>query len=248
MRKYFPLPLFVLSLIFSACPKRQEINRPQTASQAFAQGLEYKEAKRYPQAEAAFTYCIFNFPGSTEAADAQFHLADCYFQTRDYSQAQTEFDFYLKNFPNGRYQEEAAFKLALSLLRSAPSPNRDQTALLKAKELFIEFLERYPQSQFRAQVEEALRTIGQRLAHKEFEAAQLYFKAGEYKSALIYYEFIKENYPDIPWSGTDRYRLAVCYFNTGEAEKARSLLEEIVASDSSPKLILAAERLLRRLK
>jgi len=247
LRNSFVFLAVLLALFFTACPKRQELNRPESAAQCLAQALKYKEAKKYPQAEDAFTYCIFNFPGSNEAADAQFHLADCYFESKNYSQAQSEFDFYLKNFPNGRYDEEAKFKLALASLRSAPDPNRDQTFTIQARELFAEFLEEYPESRFRAQAEEALREIGQRLAHKEFEAARLYFKTGEHKSALIYYEFIKDNYPDINWSAAERYRLAVCYINTGQAEKARPLLKEIIATDASPKLVQAARRQLQRL-
>lgn len=247
MRSYFVL-LLLVTLSLTACPKRQQVNRAQTAAEAFAQGLKYKEAKKYPQAEDAFTYCIFNFPGSNEAADAQFHLADCYFEEKDFGQAQSEFDFYLKTFPNGRYKEEAGFKLALSVLRSAPSANRDQSVVLKARELLAEFIEEYPESRFRADAEEALREIGERLVHQEFEAARLYFIAGEFRSALVYYEFILERWPDIRWSGVERYRLAVCYIRTGQAEKALPLLEEIVGTDSCAKLVQAARRQLKRLR
>ena len=79
-----------------------------------------KKARQFQKAEDEFTYLIFNFPGSSQAADAQFYLADCYFESKEYEQAESEFDFYLKNFPNGRFQEEATFKRALAALRRAP--------------------------------------------------------------------------------------------------------------------------------
>lgn len=235
-------------LILSGCMKRPQINRPETAAAAFDQARKDKDAGRFSQAEDGFTYVIFNFPGTNEAADAQFQLADCYFLSKDYLQAQTEFDFYLKNFPNGRYQEEAAFKLAMATLRSAPGPDKDQTSAIRARELFEEFLERYPESKFQAQVRKALSDIAQRLAHKEFEAARLYLKAGEFRSALVYYEFISNNYPDIHWSVLDRYRWALCYYHTGQPEKARPLFEDILTADAAPKLIQSARGYLNRLR
>ncbi|MEO0069266.1 MAG: outer membrane protein assembly factor BamD [candidate division WOR-3 bacterium] len=230
------------------CSPKEKTIKPLSGAgnvqEAFDQALEDKMAKRFPKAIDGFTYIIFNFPGTILAGDAQFQLADCYFEKRDYEQAQTEFDFYLKNFPNGRYQEEASFKLALATFRSAPGPQKDQTKVLLAKELLENFLRDYPLSQFRSQAEEVLAKIEFRLARREFEAARLYFRAGELKSALVYYEFIKKKYPDINWLEIDRFRLAVCYAETGQKEKARPLFEEIVNNTSSPRLQQTAQRYL----
>ncbi len=238
----------MLITTFIACPKRQEQIRPTDAQEAFNQALRYKKEKRFRAAEDAFTYVIFNFPGSSLAADAQFELADCYFESKDFEQAQKEFNFYLQNFPNGRYQEEAAFKLGIAVFRSAPTPDKDQSQVKKAQELLSDFLTDYPESRFRSAAESALTEIASRLAHREIAAARLYFKAGEFKSALVYYEFVKENYPASLWSEEDRYQLAVCYAETGEPEKARPLLEEIVEKNSSPRLRRAAQQYLNRLK
>ncbi len=239
-----PRLLLLLVLIGTACPKRPEQTKPTTPQEALEQALSDKKAKRFQKAEEGFTYLIFNFPGSAQAADAQFYLADCYFESKDYEQAQSEFDFYLKNFPNGRFQEEASFKKAIAALRSAPAPNKDQSNVLKAQELLNEFLEEYPDSRFREQAQNALKEIESRLVQKEFDAARLYFKAGEYKSALIYYQFIQENYPEINWSEKDRYQFAVCYYETGDSEAARPIFEELVTSAVSPRLKQAAQRYL----
>lgn len=245
---FFVLLLCVFNLTNWGCSPKRKTIKPLpvvgNAQEAFDQALKDKMAKRFSKAIDGFTYIIFNFPGSILAGDAQFQLADCYFEKRDYEQAQTEFDFYLKNFPNGRYQEEASFKLALAAFRSAPGPQKDQTKVLLAKELLENFLRDYPLSQFRSQVEEVLAKIDFRLAQREFEAARLYFRAGELKSALVYYEFIKERYPDINWLEIDRFRLAVCYAETGQREKARPLFEEIVNNSSSIRLKQAAQRYL----
>ncbi|MEO0079201.1 MAG: outer membrane protein assembly factor BamD [candidate division WOR-3 bacterium] len=209
--------LIRLALIFSCllpvmgcARRRQVVEKAKDPALALEQALKELRARRFQKAADGLTEVIFNFPGTRQASDAQFYLGECYFQSKDYEQAQTEFDFYLKNFPNGRFQEEAAFKLALSYLKSAPAHTRDQTRVLKARELFNEFLENYPQTEFRAEAESALAEITRRLVAKEFDAARLYFKAGEYRSALVYYNYIRQSYPDSLWPLLDRHRFQVC--------------------------------------
>jgi len=234
-------------LIFAACPKRTQTPPAPTAGMALEQALKLKAQRQFSQAEEIFTFIIFNYPGSSEASDAQFHLADCYFLSRNYQQAQSEFEFYINNFPHGKYQEEASFKLALSTFYAAPGPNQDQSQTIRAKEQLLDFLERYPESKFRTEIQQTLAQIDERLAHNDFQAARLYFKSGEYKSALVYYEYIQQSWPDLNWSLIDRYRLALCYFYTGQLEKAKQLLQEIATSSASPKITHSAQKLLNRL-
>jgi len=210
--------LFLTVLCLAAvagCARRPQVAPPpQDPAQALDQALADLKAQRFKKAADRLTAVIFNFPGTRQASDAQFYLGECYFQARDYAQAQTEFDFYLQNFPNGRFQEEASFKLALSYLRSAPDHTRDQTRVIKARTMLTEFLASYPDSRLRPQAESALAEITSRLMSRELAAARLYFKAGEYRSALVYYHYIKQSYPESLWSPADRHRLAVCYLKT----------------------------------
>ncbi len=245
--KNFSIYLCLLALTFSGCPKQKHLQPSISPQETFDQALKDKMAKRFSKAIDRFTYLIFNFPGSVQASDAQFHIADCYFEMKDYEQAQAEFDFYLKNFPNGRYQEEARFKIALATFRSAPSPHKDQNKLLQAKELLINFLEDYPDSRFSPEGKELLAEIDTRLVQRELSAARLYFKAGEYKSALVYYEFIIGKYPQIQLSEIDRFFFAVCYAETGQPDKARPLLEEVMSRTNSHRLKQRAQQYLTRL-
>ena len=204
----------------AGCPKRAEIAPPlQDAQQALDQASGDLEAKRYRQAEDRFTFIIFNFPGSRQASDAQYYLAEAYFRNADYIQAQDEFDFYLKSFPNGRFQEDATYKLALSYLKSAPGHVRDQARALKAREIVEEFLDAYPDSPLRSQAEQLRADVDERLALKEFDAARLY------------YNYVLETYPSAQWPGPARYQLAVCLLETADSAKARVVLGEIVSGN-----------------
>ncbi len=223
----FAFALLVLAL--AGCPKRAEVRpAPSDAQQALDQAIGALDTRHYRQAEDQFTYIIFNFPGSRYASDAQYYLAETYFESKDYLQAQDEFDFYLKSFPNGRFQEEATYKLAVSYLRSAPSHARDQARTLAAQETINQFLQEYPESPLRPNAEKLLGDIAERLALREFDAARIYYTSGEYKSALVYYDYVNQTYPAERWPGMERYRFAVSLLETADTTQAREVLSALV--------------------
>ncbi len=239
--------LLLLALAAAGCAKRAQLPpMPQDAQRAIDQAVADMDAKKYGKAEDEFTFIIFNFPGSHQASDAQFYLAESYFRSKDYVQAQSEFDFYIKTFPNGRFQEDATYKLAVSYLRSAPGPVRDQTRTLKAREIVSQFLETYPDSPFRAQAEQLRGEIGERLALRQFDAARLYFNSGEYKSALVYYRVVNDSFPAERWPGMERYRFAYSLLQTGDTTGGRAILSELVAGDCEPAVKKLASAALAR--
>ncbi|OYD14080.1 hypothetical protein CH330_09415 [candidate division WOR-3 bacterium JGI_Cruoil_03_51_56] len=229
------LPI-LLAILVTGCPNRAQIVHPDNPRQGLNHALAALQARKFDKAEAEFTFIIFNFPGSRQAADAQFYLAETYFQNHDYIQAQTEYDFYLKSFPNGRFQEDADYKLAMCYFKTTLKSCRDQTSTLKAREILKEFLTLYHDSKLRPKAESTLNEIQRRLTQRDFDVARLYFKAGEFKSALVYYEYITIELPTDEWKAIDRYRLAVCYQETDHTEKARPILEQLSQEDIPPAL------------
>uniref|UniRef100_A0A7C4GG07 Outer membrane protein assembly factor BamD n=1 Tax=candidate division WOR-3 bacterium TaxID=2052148 RepID=A0A7C4GG07_UNCW3 len=241
-------PVLLVLMLGPGCPKR--VTTPVASAspeEALQRAIQLRQAEQFKQAGEAFTNVIFTFPGSAQASDAQYYLAETHFAAKDYAAAQTEYEFYLKSFPNGRFQEQATFELALSHLRASPGHVRDQTAARRAREMLEDFLSAYPETKLRAEANEALAEIDARLARKELDAARLYFKAGEFKAALVYYEYVAGVYPGATLSSIDRYRLAVCYAETGRASEARPLLEEIAAGGADAGVRRLAQSRLARL-
>ncbi|HDR00472.1 MAG TPA: outer membrane protein assembly factor BamD, partial [candidate division WOR-3 bacterium] len=165
--------LAAMLLIAAGCPKRAAFKGPGNSAAALDSALVAFEAGRFAQAEEALTWVIFNFPGSREAADAQYWLAESHFRRGDYHEAQVEYEFYLRSFPNARYQQDANYKLGLAWLRSAPAGARDQQPLNKAQELLSDFLLLYPDSELRPEVEQALAEIERRKTGRDFDVARL---------------------------------------------------------------------------
>jgi len=239
--------VLALAVVVVGCSKRaQLVPARQDAQQALERALADLEAKRYRQTQERLTFIIFNFPGSHQASDAQYYLAESYLRSQDYVQAQTEFEFYTKSFPNGRFQEEATYKQAAAYLRSAPGRVRDQSRALKAKEIVEQFLEAYPDSPLRGQAELLRAEVDERLAQKEFDAARLYYASGEYQAALVYYDYIAKAHPAAQWPGIHKYQFAVCRLETGDSARARLELSALAADAQEPKVKNLACAKLRR--
>lgn len=209
-----------LLVIGTGCPKKTAVQPARDADQELAEAIDMLRQKKYKPAEEALTHVIFNYPGTHVSSDAQFYLAECYYERGDYTQAQTEYEFYIQNFPSGRFQSEAALRLAFAYLKSAPSGTRDQSRVLKARDMLDEFIGLYPDSPLLSQAESARATIDGRLAGREFEAARLYFKAGEYRSALVYYDYVNQTFADRFWEQADRERFAECRRRIPDATSA----------------------------
>jgi len=241
------LAFLLAAFAVTGCPKRQQLVVPDTAEEALRLARGYLEERKFGEAEEAFTFLIFNFPGSRAASDAQYWLAETYLVKKDYAQAQTEFDFYLKSFPNGSYQEEANYKLGVSYLRSAPSGARDQSRTIKAREILEDFLMLYPESELVPDAQEALDEILRRMAGREFEVARLYYRAGEYRSALVYFEHITDQLPTERWNENDLLRLGICYAETEQPERARPVFERLAESAGTPGVVQQARTRLAEL-
>jgi outer membrane protein assembly factor BamD len=228
-----PLLSVCLLLLVTACPRRQTATAvpPGDPETALQQALDNITARRYKQAQDQLTFLIFNFPGSASASDAQYFLAESYFLGNDYAQAQTEFDFYTRSFPNGRYQERARLRLALSYLRSAPGSSQDQSRALRAQELVAEFLDAYPESQYRAQAESVQAEVELRLAGKEMAAARLYYRSGEYRSAAVYFGYVRAAHPLAHWTGPDLLAYGISLREIDRVVEARAVFDEVIAGD-----------------
>lgn len=241
------LAIAALLALSAGCPKRAAFKGPDNPAVALDLALATLEAGRHARAEEALNWVIFNFPGSREAADAQYWLAESHFRRHDYADARVEYEFYLRSFPNARYQEDANYKLGLSWLRSAPAGDRDLQPLSKAEEVLTDFVQIYPESSLKPEVEKALGEIQRRKTDRDLTVARLYYRAGEYRSALVYFRHVAETVPPARWEPADRLRLATCLVDGDERDEARELLTGLIADPDAIPFQAEASRLLARL-
>ncbi len=111
--------------------------------------------------------------------------ATCRLKQKSYLTAATSFQQFVEQYPNSDYTEECLFNVGYSYYLGANVFELDQGETQKALENFQLFVSIYPNSKQLPQVNELVRDLRDRMAHKAFNTAQLYLNIGHYKAAIV---------------------------------------------------------------
>ncbi len=98
----------------SAPPASTEAAPP--ADVLYSQALNDYEAAKYQLSAQEFRQYLATYPNQSQAASAQFYLADSDYWTGNYAQAVSEFDALLKQYP-GTETAAAGYKKGLALIK-----------------------------------------------------------------------------------------------------------------------------------
>ena len=159
---------------FNALQKTTDYDyKYEAAKQAYAAG-------HYTRAYQLLDELILIMKGTANAEECLFMDAMCYYNIHDYETATLHFDRYFKTYPKGTYTELARFYSGKSSFLQSPDPRLDQTPTYTAINSLQDLLEFYPLSERRAEVNDMIFQLQDRLVQKEFESAQLYYNLGSY--------------------------------------------------------------------
>lgn len=190
---------------------------------AYAKGL-YDDGDYY-EAIQEFTVIVLKFSGTPLVDDAQFYLAESHFMNEEYLIAAAEYQKVVEDYPESPYVEEAFYKIGLSYSELSQRPALDQEYTHKALRQFQNFIEAYPEGEFRDKAEKQIFKLRSKLAKKQLLGGNVYRKMGIYDSAIIYYNILLDKYYDTPaaepamfWKAECQYKLkkysaAIATFN-----------------------------------
>lgn len=174
--------------------------RYESPQEAFDRGKQLYDAERYDRAIDYFRG-VFDFGRTTEqAADAQLYLGKAYYADGQYILAANEYTRFIEIYRTDPRVEEAEFERAMAYYRQSPKYELDQTPTEQAITYFQLFLDRYPNSERKDEAEGRIRELREKLAHKEYAAAELYERREIYEAAALSYERVFDLYPDTQWA------------------------------------------------
>ena len=145
----------------------------EAAKQCYAAG-------HYTKAYQLLDDLIHPFKGTDKAEECLFMNGMCYFKLKDYETAVVYFDRYYKTYPKGIYTELARFYSGKASFLQSPDSRLDQTPTYAAINSLQEYVEIYPYSKRKDEINNMIYALQDRLAKKEYDAAKLYFDLGTY--------------------------------------------------------------------
>lgn len=222
--------IIYLLIMFSSCSK--QALAPLEPEDEFERAMGFFNNKKYALAIQSFEKIIFYHASTEFVDDAQFYLAKAYFEKKDYNQAITEFEYLIKNFPNTPFLEQSYLLRAKAYFLKAPGYEKDQAETREAISLLDDFLTRFPVSSFSDTAKALILQARNRLAKKELENGRLYLKMKEYDSAILYFKYVIENYPETPSANESKFLLAQTYEKLGRKEEANQLYKELLEDNN----------------
>ncbi len=142
-------------------------------------------AGQYTKAYQLLGDLINIMKGTDKAEECLFMNGMCYFNLRDYDTAVLYLDKYFNTYPKGTYAELAKFYCGKASYLQSPDPRLDQSPTYTAINQLQEYLELYPYTARRDEINDMIYELQDRLVTKEYESAKLYYDLGTYNGNCI---------------------------------------------------------------
>lgn len=206
------------------------------------------EKRHWDDAAEEFQKVIFNYPGAAIIDSAHYLLGMAYFNQKEYPSAIQEFNKVLRYYRTSLLADDAAFMVAKSDFEMSPKSELDPTHTQKALDGLNRFLEEYPRSERREEAEDLRRECAGKLAKKAYKTGELYYKRGQYESALIYLRSVLNDYHDSDWVRQAQFKVAEVFYKQAEYEKAREEYQRFLRDYPDDKLARKANQRLKEME
>jgi outer membrane protein assembly factor BamD len=230
----------ILFIFFTGCGGKK-IFVAKSAEEAYEYAMERYQKEDYQEAASGFQRVVFNFPGDKLVEEAMYYLADSYFRDEDYLLAANEFKRVSSEFPDRQYAVISLYKWGLCHMRLSLSYRHDQKDTRRAIESFNTLIDRFPGNAYVDSARVRVSELHDKLARKDYESGYYYFKRKYYDSAIIYFEVLREDYPESKWTAPALYYLSKAYekldLHDDADETRRDLIERFPDSEESRKVV-----------
>ncbi len=233
--------MFVFVVLFLACAG----NKPRDESDVttrFERGMKYLKKKKYLRAQEEFNYVVLSGSHTELGDDAQFYLGESYFLNKEYILAIAEYDRLIRRMSFSPYVEKARWRICESYVAESPKYYHDQSYTEKALDKLQEFIEDYPDSEYRKEAEKDIAALRNKLAKKAYETGILYIKLRAYDSAIMAFEDLLTKYYDTDYAPKAHVGIIRCYSLDLNVEAAQKYYAENKDRINSPELRQKAQR------
>ena len=139
---------------------------------------------------------VSNAPYSEYAPMAQYRIGQLYKRLHFYKEALEAFQKIVRDYPDSDITDEAEFQVAICASAGSSSSAYDQRLTAEAIKKFEEFARKHPDSELVREARKEKSDLLEKKASSLYGIAQFYEKRKRYKSAIIYYEDIVNNFSD----------------------------------------------------
>lgn len=182
----------------------------------YKMAFELFEKGKYSKSASMFESLKLAVRGTSKDDTVQFYTAYSYYKFGDPMAAEQSFYAFINTFPRSKLINQARFLYIDCLYEETYRYELDQTPTYKAIGVINEYLVDFPETEHRAQCEDMLADLSERLDRKSYEAAKLYYKIEDYKAAHYALKLLLKEEP------TNIYKEDIMYYTVMAAYKYAS--------------------------
>jgi len=234
--------LVVVAIVVPACAGKSgsgAVEYSVSAQKNYEKGLKQLDAKDWVAASKYFGFIKSRFPYSKYAVLAELRLADAEFGAEQYLESIDSYRLFIKFHPthemvaNGyatyRIGEAYYKQLPGDFWLFPPSFEKDQSSTEDAGNELKTFLDKYPDSPYRAKAKEILVQVGKKLADHEWYVARYYWDRGKPMGTVIRLRRLLERYRGVGYDEEALWLLGRAYVAVAMPDRARGAWQELVA-------------------
>jgi outer membrane protein assembly factor BamD len=224
------IPVLALAgtLALAGCGARGPALEKLEADPLYLRGTEALQAKKWSDAIAAFERFTLTFPNHQRLPEARYRLAEAYMGRKEYVTAALEFNRLANDYPAGPWADDSRYMVCVSYYELAPGPQLDQEYTRSAIDHCQSLITYYPDSEFVPKARDRVTELTNRLAEKEFNTADFYFRKQGYDSSIVYFETVVREYPQTPWAPRALARMHEVYVILKYADEAAKTKEKLL--------------------
>ena len=164
-------------------------------------------APSYDTAQEMFSGIVKRAAFHRLAPLAQFNVGQALEKQEKPTEAIGAYQEVIIRYPGDPVADDAQYQIGYVQYRETQTGSNDQSARLKAREAFEDFVNRYPTSEKTAQARENMKSLSGADVKSSLDVAKFYDKTKNYRAAVVYYNEVIRVAPGSPESEQARKRI-----------------------------------------
>ena len=198
----------------SSCKSQYEmLLTSNDADLKYEAAFDYFNEGKYSKAGSLFESLSVLTIGTERDDTVRFYWGLSNYKFKDYYTAETNFANFLDVYPRSPFASEARYLRLDCLYRSTLRYELDQMPTYKAITEISEYMIEFPRTPHMEACREMLVDLNERLDKKAYEAARLYYKMENYKSARVAFRNVLKDDADNIYREDILYYIAMSSYN-----------------------------------
>lgn len=198
----------------SSCKSQYEmLLTSNDADLKYEAAFDYFNEGKYSKAGSLFESLSVLTNGTERDDTVRFYWGLSNYKFKDYYTAETNFANFLDVYPRSPFASEARYLRLDCLYRSTLRYELDQMPTYKAMTEISEYMIEFPRTPHMEACREMLVDLNERLDKKAYEAARLYYKMENYKSARVAFRNVLKDDADNIYREDILYYIAMSSYN-----------------------------------